>query len=167
MNITNSDHFTFNLDNSALLVGQTGTGKTELVRRYIRRLERAFTKNEMKYVIFDMKVVEFDSNYEGGAKEEYLLHSVITSPQEGMAYLEELAKLAMQRATGNILKPFIFIYIEECDIAAVHHERFEQAVVTINKQAKNANMKLIFATSRPSCDIITPVLRDSVTLPLY
>ncbi len=164
MNITNKDYFTFNVHHSALVVGQTGTGKTELVRSYIRRLEQAFTPDEIKYVIFDLKVVEFDPKYEEGAKEQYLYTPVRTGTQEDMAYLEELAALSTKRAGEAQPTPLIFIYIEECDLAAQYPERFHSSVSEINRNAQKANMKLVFSTSRPSPDIIPPEFRDSFDL---
>ena len=164
MNKTNKDYFTFNVHNSALVVGQTGTGKTELVRQYIRRLEQAFTPDQMKYVIFDLKQVEFDSKHADGAKQEYLYSPIRFGKPEDMDYLEELADLAEQRAKEEKPEPMIFIYIEECDLAVQYPERFHHAVMKINATAKQANMKLIFSTSRPSPDIITPIFRDSFNL---
>ena len=161
MNITNKDYFTFNVHNSALVVGQTGTGKTELVRSYMRRIEQAFTPEEMKYVIFDLKQVEFDTEFDGGAKEEYLYTDIRFGTPEDMEYLEELATLAKDRAETEVTIPFLFIYIEECDLAVQYSERFEDAVFTINRYAQKANMKLIFSTSRVSKDIVTEELRDS------
>lgn len=164
MNTTNKDYFTFNVHNSALVVGQTGSGKTELVRQYIRRLEQAFTPEQMKYVIYDLKVVEFDPKWDGGAKQEYLYTLVRTGKPEDMDYLEELAQLAEKRATEEEPQPMIFIYIEECDLAVQYPERFHHAVMKINANAKQANMKIIFSTSRPSPDIISPDFRDSFDL---
>lgn len=164
MNTTNKDYFTFNVHNSALVVGQTGSGKTELVRQYIRRLEQAFTPEQMMYVIYDLKVVEFDPKWDGGAKQEYLYTLVRTGKPEDMDYLEELAQLAEKRATEEEPQPMIFIYIEECDLAVQYPDRFHDAVIIINTNAKRANMKLIFSTSRPSPDIITPDFRDSFDL---
>lgn len=164
MNSTTKDHFTFNVHNSALVVGQTGSGKTELVRQYIRRIERAYTPDQMKYVLFDLKQVEFDPSWDGGAKKEYLYTPVRTGIPEDMDYLEELAKLAETRAREDKPTPFLFIYIEECDMAVQYPGRFHQAVITINNNANAANMKLIFSTSLPSSDIITPELRDSFDL---
>lgn len=164
MNKTNKDYFTFNVHNSALVVGQTGSGKTELVRQYIRRLEQAFTPEQMKYVIYDLKVVEFDPKWEGGAKEEYLYTSVRTGKPEDMDYLEELAELAEKRTAEESPQPMIFIYIEECDLAVQYPDRFHDAVMRINTNAKRANMKLIFSTSRPSSDIIPSDFRDSFDL---
>ena len=164
MNKTNKDYFTFNVHDSALVIGQSGTGKTELVRQYIRRLERAFTPEQMKYVIYDLKVVEFDPKGEGGAKEEYLHTPIRTGRPEDMDYLEELARLAKDRYKQDKPEQMIFIYIEECDLAAQYPDRFHKAVMTINGRAKKANMKLIFSTSRSSPDIIPPDFRDSFDL---
>ncbi len=165
MNITNSDYFTFNIHNSALVVGQTGSGKTELVRSYIRRLEQAFTPEQMQYIIYDLKVVEFEPKWDGGAKEEYLYTPVRTGKPEDMDYLEELADLAQARADGKEAKDkLLFIYIEECDMAYAYPDRFVPAVMKINRYARQANMKLIFSTSKPSPDFMTPDFRDSFDL---
>lgn len=164
MNITDKDHFTFNVHNSALVVGQTGAGKTELVRQYMRRLERAFTPEQMKYVIYDHKRAEFSTDAKGGAKQEYLYTDVNWGGPDGMDYLEELAELSIARAEADEPQPLLFIYIEECDLAAQFPGRFHTAVITINRHAAAANMKLIFSTSRVSRDIITPELRDSFDL---
>ena len=163
-NRTNKDYFTFNIHNSALVVGQTGTGKTELVRQYIRRLEQAFTPDQVKYVIFDLKRVEFDSKHADGAKQGYLYSPIRFGKPEDMDYLEELADLAEQRAKEEKPEPMIFIYIEECDMVAQYPGRFHNAVIRINENAKQANMKLMFSTSRPSPDIIPSDFRDSFDL---
>ncbi len=170
MNKTNKDYFTFNVHNSALIVGQTGSGKTELVRQYIRRLEKAYTPEHMKYVIYDLKQFEFSTHdvtgkvTDYGAKEEYL-YSVVRFGTEGdMDYLEELAELAEKRSAEDDPTPMIFIYIEECDMAVQYPGRFQNAVIKINCNAQKANMKLMFSTSRPSRDIITPEFRDSFDL---
>lgn len=162
---TNADYFTFNVDNSMLLVGQTGTGKTELVRRYITLLEQAFKPEDMKYAIFDLKQCEFTREGEAGNKPEYNHTRLRFGTPEDMDYLEELAALAKSRAeAGGKAKPFIFIYIEECDMAVQYPDRFVPAVIEINKHAERANMKLIYSTSRAGGQAIPPELRDSFDL---
>ena len=162
---TNADYFTFNVHNSMLLVGQTGSGKTELVRRYIRRLEQAFTPEQMQYVIYDLKQVEFTVGTDDGPDEKYLYTPVRTGKPEDMDYLEELTDLAQARADGNEAKDkLLFIYIEECDMAYAHPDRFTPAVMKINRYAQQANMKLVFSTSRPDPKFMTPDFRDSFDL---
>ncbi|MBM3210452.1 hypothetical protein FJZ39_03900 [Candidatus Saccharibacteria bacterium] len=162
---TNADYFTFNVHSSLLLVGQTGSGKTELVQRYIKRLERAFTPEQMQYILYDLKQVGIGTKDGGGAKAEYLYTPVRTGKPEYVDYLEELADLAQARAEGKEPKDkLLFIYIEECDLAVQYPERFHAAVMTINKYARMANMKLVFSTSSPRRDVIPPDFRDSFEL---
>lgn len=162
---TNADYFTFNVHNSMLLVGQTCSGKTELVRRYIRRLERAFTPEQMQYVIYDLKQIEFTVGTDDGPDEKYLYTPVRTGKPEDMDYLEELADLAQLRANGTESKDrFLFIYVEECDLAAQYPDRFHAVIMQINKYARRANMKLVFSTSSPRRNIIPPDFRDSFEL---
>lgn len=170
MNRTDRDHFTFNVDNSAIIVGQTGSGKTELVRSYVRRLEKAYSPDEMKYIFFDLKQCEFITHFsdgtlnEDGAKEEYLYAPVMFGTDADMEYLEELAELAKTRANQDTPNPLLFIYIEECDMAYIFKDRFKKAVMTINKHAIAANMKLMYSTSRPAPEFTEPDFRDSFDL---
>ena len=168
MNITNADYFTFNAHNSMLLIGQSGSGKSQLVHRLVKRYESAFKPDDMKYVIFDLKRCEFSVGYEDGAKQEYLLFDVelANAPDYGFNRLEELAALSKNRVENNIQKPFIFIYIEECDMACRDQKRFDKLVTTINKNAKKANMKLIYSTSSPRPDTVSKELLESFDLVL-
>lgn len=165
MNTTNRDHFTFNVHHSLLLTGMTGTGKSGLVHSYIQRLEKAFTPEQMQYVIYDLKQCEFPTTREDGAREEYFYSPVRTGTSEDMDYLEGLAKLAEARANNIESKDkMIFIYVEECDMAYAYPERFTAAVLQLNSHVRVANMKFIFSSSRPSRDYVTPEFRDSFEL---
>ncbi len=166
MNITTADYFTFNVDNSLLLVGQTGSGKSYLVHQMVKRYESTFSANQMKYAFFDLKQVEFNPNYEGGAKPEYLLFDVEEglAPDYGFNRLDELVSLSKQRSENNITKPFIFIYIEECDMARRDQNRFDEAVIAINQNAKSTNMKLIYSTSAPHLESVSDKLLCSFDL---
>jgi septin family protein len=108
MNITNKDYFTFNVDNSLLLVGQTGTGKTELVKTLINRTMSSQSAAEVRFVIFDLKVVEFNH-----FPKDYLLFDVITDPNEGLDKLDKLAQLSKERTDNAVTIPMIFIYISK------------------------------------------------------
>jgi DNA segregation ATPase FtsK/SpoIIIE-like protein len=158
MNITTADPFTFDKSNTMFLTSQTGTGKTEFVRRTIHKFEDAYTPKEMQYVIFDLKAVEFIG--EDNHKPEYLYFSIITDSNYGLEKLEELAAIAEARTTLRY-NPILFIYIEECDISCLDQQRFDNAVIKINKSAKQANIKLIYSTSRVASDTISKELLES------
>lgn len=167
MNTTNADYFTFNVNNSMLLVGQTGSGKTFLVKKLLYTLESAFTPDQMKFALFDMKNVEFvneGTDDDRSYSHEYLLFDVVLDPIKGLDKLDELAKLAKNRAKLNKPVPLIFIYIEECDMTVFDKERFDHALITINENARDANMKLIYATSRPGEAAISKRLLHSFEL---
>ncbi len=168
MNITNAEYFTFNAHNSLLLVGQSGSGKSHLVHELVKRYESAFKPGDMKYAIFDLKQCEFSVGNEDGAKQEYLLFDVENgnTPSYGFDRLEELAAFSKDRAENNIQKPFVFIYIEECDMACRDQKRFDKLVTVINKNAKKANMKLVYSTSSPRLDTVSNKLLKSFELVL-
>jgi DNA segregation ATPase FtsK/SpoIIIE-like protein len=159
MNTTNAKCFTFNVDNSLFITGQTGSGKSYLVHTLIDRLQSAQTPEELQFVLFDLKQVEFTET-----DPHFLLDDVILDPEIGLSKLEDLARLSIERLKTQTTKPQIFIYIEECDMAALDQKRFDNAVIKINKNAKKANIKLIYSTSRPAVSMISIRLLQSFDL---
>lgn len=159
MNITNADYFTFNVDNSIFIAGQTGSGKSFLVHKLIDRLQQALSPDEVRFVFFDLKQIEFNDT-----NTDYLYCEVIKDPEIGLQKLDDLAQLSEERLNSKETKPQIFIYIEECDMAAVDQKRFDKAVAKINRNAKEANMKLVYSTSRPALDVVSKGLIASFDL---
>lgn len=159
MNITNADYFTFNVDNSMFIAGQTGSGKSHLVYKLINAVQAGQSPDDVKFALFDLKQVEFaDTN------KDYLCYPVVTDPDVGLDKLDELANLSLERPENETKLPFIFVYIEECDMAAIDQERFDKAVATINHNAAAANMKLIYSTSRPAPNVVSKNLLSSFDL---
>lgn len=161
MNFTNADYFTFNIDNTMFLTGQTGSGKTEFARRLINNYENTYKPKDMQYAIFDLKMVEFAGDMH---KPEYLYFDIVTDSVVGLNKLEELAADAQKRAALDKIHPLLFVYIEECDMSCLDQSRFDNAVTKINKYAKQANIKLIYSTSRVSPDTISMKLLKSFDL---
>ena len=160
MNKTDRDYFTFNVGNSILLVGQTGSGKSFLLDALFERFVKAKKPEELQFVIFDMTLFEVMNIREGYP--EYI--DLVVTPEtheseETMGILEKYAELAKTGRPDGTTE--IVILIEECDMAAAYPGRFHEAVMTINNNAAKANMKLIFSTSRPSRDIVPADFRDS------
>lgn len=158
MKTTNANEFSFEDSNSILLVGQSGSGKSYLVHKYIDKLKSSYGPDEVKFAIFDLKAVEFNEDEIG---REYLLFDIQNGGEQGLNKLDELSTLAKERASNGISKPMLFIYIEECDLACIDQNRFDNAVIAINQNAKAANIKLIYSTSSPRTDTVSKKLLDS------
>lgn len=161
MSLTNADKFKFSNSNSALLVGQTGSGKTYLVYKLAERYIQTHKPDEVKLTFFDMKQVEFIDFSEDEDKRPYLLFDIQFGDEKSFDVLDKLAEISIERAKNNTLKPMIFIYIEECDMACIDQTRFDNALITINQNAKKANMKLIYSTSSPRLDTVSMRLLNS------
>lgn len=136
-------------DTSILLVGETGTGKSELVHTLLEQLKSSYTPDEVNFVLFDLKQVEFQDE-----DVEYLYKNVITSVVTGVRVLRELVEQAELRIKKRQKFPAIVVYIEECDIAAQHQEKFDKLMISLINKAKKANFCIIYSTSRVSKETI-------------
>jgi energy-coupling factor transporter ATP-binding protein EcfA2 len=141
----NRDNIALGSDSSILLLGETGTGKSELVRTILEQLKSNYTPEEVSFVLFDLKQVEFQDE-----DVNYLYKDVITSVVVGVRVLRELVEYADLRIKKKQKFPAIVIYIEECDIAAQHQEKFDKLMISLIGKAKEANFCIIYSTSRVS-----------------
>ena len=162
MNTTNAEYFTFNVDNSMLLIGQTGTGKSVLVDKYIERLLKSHAPDKLKFILLDMTGVDFDRLRE--KHQEYIQEDIKFDSGKGLDVLEVTAHLAEERANSNDKEPLLVLLIEECDMAAIDQEHFDSLLIRINKVASSANMKIIYSTSRPAQDVVSRKLIESFDL---
>lgn len=151
MNITNADYFTFNVDNTIFLTGQTGSGKSVLQDRLFERMVAGHTPDSLQFILMDMTQCDFEGLQENHSE---FIQKYMTDSSEGLDTLDEIAALSDERIKDGVTKPMIFVSIEECDMAAIDPARFQASITKINANAKEANIKLIFSTSRPSPDII-------------
>lgn len=168
MNFTNADYFTFSVDNSMLLVGMTGTGKSVLEDTLISRMIVSHKPSDLQFVILDMTGVDFEQIRE---KAEYVMKDIKFDAEVGLETLDEVSNIAEARISSGITKPLIFVLIEECNMSVHDQKKFDKAVIQINEYAKQANLKLVYSTSRIAEDTISKRLLDSFDLllvaPLY
>ena len=162
MNITNADYFTFNVDNSILLVGQSGTGKSVLVDKYIERLIKSHSPDKLKFILLDMTGVDFEQIR--GSHSDYIKEDVKFDSCKGLDILEVTAHLAEERTNSTDKEPLLVLLIEECDMAAVDQAHFDSLLIRINEVASAANIKVIYSTSRPAPDVVSRKLLESFDL---
>lgn len=162
MYTTNAEYFTFNVDASLLLVGQSGTGKSVLEDKYIERLLKAYTPDKLQFVLLDMTAIDFSQLRDENAA--YILEDVRVDADKGLDVLQQTVEKAEERAAANDNEPLIVVCIEECDMAMVDYERFNDLLTRLNGIASEANMKVIFSTSRPSPQVLSEKLIASFDL---
>jgi hypothetical protein len=162
MNVTTSEYFTFNVDNSLLLVGQSGSGKSVMCEALFKRYVNAKTPKELRFVILDMTGV--DAEILRDEHTEYIEELIEFDTDKAFDSLEKYAELAVSGRKNE--SSLIFIFIEECNMPRVDQARFDRLVETINKNAKKANIKLIYSTSVIQPDSISKRLMKSFDLML-
>ena len=140
----NQDKFELDFDKEKigfiLLAGCTGSGKSIFHNYLYRELSQKYSKEEVGFVFLDMTRVDFfdwDS--------EYLIKPVVTSANEAIKTLNELAELK-----GN---KKIFVHIEECNMVYQDRSGFEEALEKLNSLS---NICVVYSTSR----IDSTYLRD-------
>jgi len=141
----NKNNFNVGDDSSILLVGQSGTGKSELVRSFMDNMKTIYEPTEVNFVLFDLKQVEFvDEDV------SYLYRDVVTTAPQGVRVLRELIELAELRIKKEQRFPAIVVYVEECDIAAQFQDKFDDLMISLISEADKANFCIIYSTSRVS-----------------
>ncbi|MFO0920054.1 MAG: DNA translocase FtsK [Candidatus Saccharimonadales bacterium] len=147
--ILNSENINADYAFSIFITGQTGSGKSYLAKKLLFNTAKAHSKEEVKFVIFDLKSVEFTregEDYPAG----YLFMPIISDVHEGFVALRHLIELAQERARSGDKYPAIVIYIEECDMAMYDESLFHSLLNSLIINADSANFCIIYSTSKPS-----------------
>lgn len=153
---------------SLLFAGQTGSGKSVMCNVILTSLLFRNDPDALKLVIIDPKRVEM-APYQDIP--HLLMPVVETSEQwtEAIRRLNEeiewrLAMLAehkvasidtYNKTSDERLSRIVIVVDEIADIMMVDSKGFEGLINRLSREAKNAGVHVVFATSRPSVDVIT------------
>ena len=146
---------------AVLAAGQTGSGKSTFTEiTLLLSLLYKYNPDELKLLLVDPKVVQF-SQYQGIP---HLLRPVITEPDAARkAFDWVLSELQRRTESPDEKHPYIVIVIDEVsDLMAVDKKFYEHAFSTIASSADKTGIHLYMGTSRPSTDIYTDRLRESI-----
>ena len=172
-----------------LIAGATGSGKSVCVNTLIMSLLYKFSPDELRLIMVDPKVVEFEM-YQ---KLPHLITPIVNEPKKVPLVLRwtinemekryrTLAKVRVKNLEGfnsrsipaepilddegeaipNRL-PFIVIIIDElADIMMVAKADVETSIARIAQKARAVGIHLVLATQRPSVQIITGIIKANL-----
>ncbi len=159
-----------------LVAGQTGSGKSVMINTVLTSLLYRSSPSDLKLILVDPKQVELTPYNDI----PHLLAPVIHDPEKCISALK-WAVAEMDRrlramaevnrrniAEYNALKkeegmPYIVIVIDElADLMMMAARDVEALVVRLAQKARAAGIHLVFATQRPSVDVITGLIKANV-----
>ncbi|MBQ0005761.1 MAG: DNA translocase FtsK [Clostridiales bacterium] len=164
-----------------LIAGTTGSGKSVCVNSIITSILYKAKPNEVKLILIDPKVVEFE-NYNGIP---HLLTSVVTDPRKasralaeavaemnkrydefakvGVKDLESYNELMIANQEPQNCRPKVVIIIDElADLMMAAPSQVEESICRLAQKARAAGMHLVIATQRPSVDVVTGLIKANI-----
>ena len=158
-----------------LVSGATGTGKSVCMNTFVASLLFRFSPDELKLVMIDPKVVEFDIY----RKLPHLATPVINDCGDAARALRQtvdelgrryalLAKNGAKnirefngRAENKSQLPYLVVIIDELGDLMMSEVRkdAEKAIVSIAQKGRAAGIHLIISTQRPSDAVITGIIK--------
>ena len=172
-----------------LIAGATGSGKSVCVNTLIMSLLYRFSPDELRLIMVDPKVVEFEM-YQ---KLPHLITPVINEPKKvplalrwaitemekryrllAKARVKNLDSFNSRERTGQEIldddgnplpekMSFIIIIIDElADIMMVAKADVETSIARIAQKARAVGIHLVLATQRPSVQIITGIIKANL-----
>lgn len=171
-----------------LIAGSTGSGKSVCINTLVMSLLYRFTPEELKLILVDPKVVEFEVY----KKLPHLITPIVNDPRKVPVALrwainemekryKILAKVRVKNLeafnsrtnSAEVLDddgtpipqklPYVVIVIDElADIMMVARGDVETSICRIAQKARAVGIHLVLATQRPSKEIITGVIKANL-----
>ena len=162
-----------------LIAGTTGSGKSVFMNSIIISLLYKYTPDEVKFIMVDPKMVEFDP-YNGIP---HLYIPVVTDPKKAAGALQWAVTEMLKRyrlfketkvrniasyneyleANGEPKIPNVVVFIDElADLMLVASKEVEDSICRVAQMGRAAGMHLVIATQRPSSDVITGLMKANI-----
>ena len=166
-----------------LIAGATGSGKSVCVNSFICSILYSRSPKDVRMIMVDPKIVELQM-YNGIP---HLLTPVITESKKAIKAmqfcneeLERRYKMLSSLKVRNIVNynekivelhlarekmPYIVVIIDEfADLMQVAGKELELQLHKLSAKARAVGIHLIFATQRPSADIVTGLIKTNLTV---
>ena len=158
-----------------LISGSTGTGKSVCMNTFVASLLFRFSPDELKFVMIDPKVVEFDiyrklphlatpviNDCWDAARS---LHQTVDELEHRYALLAKNGAKTIREFNGKAENqpklPYLVVIIDELGDLMMSEVRkdAEKAIVSIAQKGRAAGIHLIISTQRPSDAVITGIIK--------
>ncbi|MEG1527704.1 MAG: DNA translocase FtsK [Clostridia bacterium] len=160
-----------------LIAGSTGTGKSVLLNSLIISLMYKYSPEELRFILVDPKQVEF---FIFASSPHLLVNQVVTDPEQCISSLSYLidemerrytlfkelgAKDVLQynnmidKETTQLLPRIVLVIDELNDLMTYHKQDLEGRIKSLAQKARAAGIHLVFATQRPSVDVLTGTIK--------
>jgi S-DNA-T family DNA segregation ATPase FtsK/SpoIIIE len=157
-----------------LIGGFTGTGKTAFLRNIITCLTSRFSADELKLLICDPKMCEYDY----AKAYPHTNGNILTSGQDIVEATRQLIETMNSRLSKftefgvrNIKDynkksedkmPYVVMIIDEFADLMLLNRDIEVLVMRIAQKARAAGIHMLIATQRPSVNVFTSVLKANI-----
>ena len=164
-----------------LIAGTTGSGKSVCMNSIIISLLYKASPDDVKLIMVDPKMVELGI-YNGIP---HLLIPVVTDPKKAAGSLQWAVTEMMRRykymsdagvrdlesynamieneeIEGNKLPQVVVIIDELADLMLVAAKEVEESICRIAQMGRASGIHLVFATQRPSADVITGLMKANI-----
>jgi len=161
-----------------LMAGATGQGKTTLLETMLYGFISRFTPEEIKFVLYDEKRVEFVQ----WERSPYLTMSVVNEPKEALRVLKVLSgdmdrrfKILAAAGCRNIqefnnrnagetirLPYLVFVADEIADLMAGEGKRAIIYLSRLTAMGRAAGIHIVLSTQRPDRKVLTSLLKANI-----
>jgi DNA segregation ATPase FtsK/SpoIIIE and related proteins len=163
-----------------LIAGSTGSGKSVCINTILISLLYKYSPEDVKMILIDPKSVEFDM-YNGIP---HLLVPVVCDPKKAagalqwaVSEMEKRYQMLKEHGVRNIdnynhaaetkgefkkLSRIVIVIDEMADLMLTTPKEVEDSISRLAAKARAAGMHLVFATQRPSVEVITGTIKNNI-----
>lgn len=145
-----------------LVAGTTGSGKSVLLRTLLVSILNHYKSTSSRFngcqvIVIDPKGTEF-------TEFKNVVSNYIDETSKAIKALKQLEDIMDNRYKnmGMVRTPIIVIIDELADLMLTSRFEVEQSLVRIAQKGRACHMHLVVATQRPSCDVVTGLIKANM-----
>ena len=149
-----------------LLVGESGTGKTSMLRALSVSLALLNKQSQLQLLVINADNRAENTNYAELERLSYLPHllePIVTDAQDGGELLQFLVQEMNYRTEQNVQHPMIVLMIDHLvSFLETSAEAEADAILQLTQKGAEVGIHLVMSTRRPESPLLTAVFKSSV-----